>query len=78
MSSVSIHPTGRLALSTSRDSSMRLWNLVKGKCAHITTLASPAEQVAFSPSGSSYALVLGTEVGILPLCAPSKIPVMMG
>jgi len=62
VSSISIHPTGRLALSTSQDSSLRLWNLVKGKCAHTTTLTSPAEQVAFSPSGSSYAVVHGPEV----------------
>ena len=61
MNSISVHASGRLALSTSTDSTLRLWNLVKGKCAHTTTLSIAADQVAFAPSGDSYGLVRGAE-----------------
>lgn len=33
INSVSIHPSGKLALSCSRDRTMRLWNLVNGRAA---------------------------------------------
>ena len=62
VNSVALHPSGRLALSVSQDSSLRLWNLVKGKSAYDSTLRQPAEQVAFSPDGTSYALVQGLQV----------------
>lgn len=31
---LSMHPSGRIGLTCGRDSTVRLWNLVKGKCAH--------------------------------------------
>ena len=62
VNSIAVHPSGRLALSVSADSTLRLWNLVKGKSAHESTLPIPADQVAFSPSGKSFAMVQGTEV----------------
>lgn len=65
VTSISVHPSGRLALSTSRDGTLRLWNLVKGKSAHSLKLGEAAEQVAFSPSGNHFALVLGPEVCLL-------------
>ena len=71
VSSITVHPSGRLALSTSRDSSLRLWNLVKGKCAHTTALPSESDQVAFSPAGDAYSLNLGNEAS---LCFPIYRP----
>jgi protein MAK11 len=38
ITSVSIHPSGKLALSVSKDNTMKLWNLVQGT-ALITSLA---------------------------------------
>lgn len=67
VNSIALHPSGRLALSVSQDSSLRLWNLVKGKSAHESTLKQPAEQVAFSPDGGSYALVQGLQVALTTL-----------
>ncbi|KAJ1428561.1 WD40-repeat-containing domain protein [Ochromonadaceae sp. CCMP2298] len=59
----SIHPTGMLAMSVSKDHTMKLWNLVQGRCAftrrlkHIST-----EQVVWHPSGQFYMLVSANEV----------------
>ena len=74
MNSIAVHPSGRLALSVSRDSSLRLWNLVKGKSAHESTLSQPAERVAFSPDGSSYALVQGLQVCLWTKLSLSSLP----
>ena len=64
ITSLSIHPSGKLALSTSRDSTLRIWDLIKGRCSYHHILDSVAEVVAFSPSGSLYALVAGSKVTI--------------
>ncbi|KAK9816721.1 hypothetical protein WJX72_004220 [[Myrmecia] bisecta] len=52
---LTIHPTGRLALTTSRDETLRMWDLVKGRCPYDTKVPAGSELVEFSTSGSSYA-----------------------
>ena len=42
---VSVHPSGRLALSVAADRKLMLWNLLTGKCNY--TLALPAAEAAF-------------------------------
>ena len=37
--SVSVHPSGKLALSVSQNK-MRTWNLLTGKCAYVTSIKS--------------------------------------
>lgn len=64
ITSISIHPSGKLALSTSRDSTLRIWDLVKGRCSYHHILDAIADIVAFSPSGALYALVSNTKVTI--------------
>ncbi len=64
ITSLSIHPSGKLALSTSRDSTLRIWDLIKGRCSYHHILEAIADVVAFSPSGSLYALVAGSKVTI--------------
>ena len=50
VTSIAIHPTGRLALSTSSDKTVRLWNLMEGRNAYISRLTSLPipEKVQFS------------------------------
>ncbi|XP_026681116.1 p21-activated protein kinase-interacting protein 1-like [Diaphorina citri] len=36
---ISIHPSGKLALSVGKDKTLRTWNLVKGRSAYITNLS---------------------------------------
>ncbi|DBA85051.1 TPA: hypothetical protein ACH3X2_005782 [Trebouxia sp. C0005] len=64
ITSLSIHPSGKLALSTSRDSTLRIWDLIKGRCSYHHILEAIADMVAFSPSGSLYALVAGSKVTV--------------
>jgi len=49
-----IHPSGKLALSTGKDKSLFLWNLVKGKCAFQSKLEFAGEYLKFSPDGNHY------------------------
>ena len=64
ITSLSIHPSGKLALSTSRDSTLRIWDLVKGRCSYHHILDAVADIVSFSPSGALYALVSNTKVTV--------------
>ena len=64
ITSLSIHPSGKLALSTSRDSTLRIWDLIKGRCSYHQVLDAIADVVAFSPSGVLYALSVGNKVTI--------------
>ena len=34
--SVSIHPTGKMAISVGKDKTLRIWDLMTGKCAYVT------------------------------------------
>jgi protein MAK11 len=60
---LALHPSGRMALSGSKDRTLRLWNLVEGRCAYITKPTFPKgaviERVEWSPSGSFYAMAAG-------------------
>lgn len=67
ISSIAIHQTGALALTTSRDRTLRLWDLVKGRTTFQSKLDIEADQICFSPSGAKYALRAGTRVTIFPV-----------
>ena len=38
MNAVTIHPSGKLALSVSKDKTLRTWNLLKGRAAYTTNI----------------------------------------
>ena len=57
-----MHPTGLLALSTSRDDMLRMWNMAKGRSQYKTKIPSSTEAVAFSPGGTMYTLLSGSKV----------------
>lgn len=67
VNSVSVHPSGRLALSVSKDKTLRTWNLVTGKSAYVTNIKEAALQVKWSPAGDSYAVAIGTKVVVYKL-----------
>lgn len=64
ITSLSVHPSGKLALTTSRDSTLRIWDLIKGRCSYHNVLPAIAENVCFSPTGTLYALQTGSQVTV--------------
>lgn len=67
ISSIAVHESGALALTTSRDKTLRLWDLVKGRTTFQSKLDTEADQICFSPSGTKYALRTGTKVTVFPV-----------
>ncbi len=61
---IAVHPTGKLALTVSKDNTMKLWNLVLGRCAFTRRLKGPADNVKWHPSGNYYLLLVSSEVQV--------------
>ena len=59
---ISIHPTGKMAFSVSKDNVLKLWNLVEGRCAFTRNLKSSSQfsQVSWNDAGDSYLLTGGS------------------
>ncbi|KAL4422432.1 hypothetical protein ABPG75_008629 [Micractinium tetrahymenae] len=64
VSAIAVHPSGLVALTTSRDCCLRMWDLVKGRCTYTSRLEAEAEGVAFcaEDGGERYALLCGARV----------------
>ena len=62
VNSLSIHPTGRLALSVSHDGSLRMWDLTKGRCQYTARLDTEGDDINFVPGGSHFMLTCGNKV----------------
>ncbi|XP_060065328.1 p21-activated protein kinase-interacting protein 1-like isoform X2 [Ylistrum balloti] len=61
---ISIHPSGKLALSVGRDKTLRTWNLITGRSAYTTNIKQEATQVVWSLNGNHYAVVFATRIDI--------------
>lgn len=59
---LSIHPSGMMSLSVSKDNTMKLWNLVQGRCAFTRRLKGSADKVLWDNKGENYILVIGNEI----------------
>jgi len=59
-----VHPSGKLAVSCSKDKTLRSWNLITGKCAYVTSMADVVDIVVWSPDGSKYIAVCGSHIDI--------------
>lgn len=57
MNDISVHPSGRLALSVGDDKTLFLWDLTKGKSAFKLRLPSEGLRVTWTPDGSKYAIM---------------------
>jgi protein MAK11 len=62
--SFTVHPSGKLALSCSKDRTLRTWNLMTGRCAYVSNLKEVADTVLWSVDGSTYLTVVGSRVDI--------------
>ncbi|XP_054285848.1 p21-activated protein kinase-interacting protein 1-like [Macrosteles quadrilineatus] len=67
VTSLSVHPSGKMALSVGKDHTLRTWNLVKGRPAYTTNLYSRCrqlEQVVWSPEGTLFAIPMDCKVEV--------------
>lgn len=64
---LSIHPSGKLALSVGTDKTLRTWNLVEGRSAFIKNIKQNAHIVEWSPSGEKYVVVVLNKVDVYQL-----------
>ncbi|CAG2167295.1 unnamed protein product [Oppiella nova] len=61
---LSVHPSGKLMLSVSRDKSLRTWNLIKGRCAYVTNIKAVAHLVQWAPDSTFFAVVIDKRIDI--------------
>lgn len=64
VSSLSVHPSGKLALSVGTDKTLRTWNLINGRSAFIKNIKQNAHIVRWSPEGDRYVVVIDSNVDI--------------
>ena len=59
---VSIHPSGKLALTVGRDRTMRTWDLIKGRVLYVSKLKREGLKVEWSPCGKFYSILNQKEI----------------
>ncbi|XP_006864188.1 PREDICTED: p21-activated protein kinase-interacting protein 1 [Chrysochloris asiatica] len=64
---LSIHPSGKLALSVGTDKTLRTWNLVDGRSAFIKNIKQNAHIVEWSPKGEKYVVVTMNKIDVYQL-----------
>lgn len=67
VTSLSVHPSGKLALSVGTDKTLRTWNLIDGRSAFIKNIKQNADIVRWSPEGNKYVVVINDKVNIYDL-----------
>lgn len=64
VSSLSVHPSGKLALSVGTDKTLRTWNLINGRSAFIKNIKQNGHIVRWSPGGDRYVVVIDDKVDV--------------
>ncbi|XP_032387246.1 p21-activated protein kinase-interacting protein 1-like [Etheostoma spectabile] len=67
VTSLSVHPSGKLALSVGTDKTLRTWNLINGRSAFIKNIKQNAHIVRWSPDGDKYVAVVNDKVNTYDL-----------
>nr|XP_057917769.1 p21-activated protein kinase-interacting protein 1-like [Doryrhamphus excisus] len=67
VTSLSVHPSGKLALSVGTDKTLRTWNLMTGRCAFIKNIKRIAHIVRWSPDGDKYVVVINDQLDLYHL-----------
>nr|XP_040027222.1 p21-activated protein kinase-interacting protein 1-like [Gasterosteus aculeatus aculeatus] len=71
VTSLSVHPSGKIALSVGTDKTLRTWNLINGRSAFIKNIKQNAHIVRWSPDGNKYVAVVSDKVNIYDLMTAS-------
>jgi len=61
---ITIHPSGKLAMSVGEDRTLKTWNLIKGRSGFVTNLKAVADCIQFSPEGNLYAVGVSNRVDV--------------
>ncbi|KAK1173660.1 p21-activated protein kinase-interacting protein 1-like [Acipenser oxyrinchus oxyrinchus] len=67
VTSLSVHPSGKIALSVGTDKTLRTWNLIDGRSAFIKNIKQNAHIVMWSPAGERYVVVVNEKMDIYNL-----------
>lgn len=67
LSSLSVHPSGKLALSVGTDKTLRTWNLTDGRSAFVKNLKQSADLVKWSLEGDKYVVVSNDKIDVYNL-----------
>ncbi|KAL3868758.1 hypothetical protein ACJMK2_041524 [Sinanodonta woodiana] len=59
---VSVHPSGKLALTVGKDKTLRTWNLLTGRSAYVTNIKKDADIVRWSPDGEIYIIICSNQI----------------
>ena len=82
VNSMHVHPSGKVLLSVGKEGTLKCWDLSRGICAYSMKLPKASDQVAWSPKGDYYAVLMDKEVhihdvdsgkAVAQLKAPSRI-----
>jgi len=64
---ISVHPSGKLALSIGQDRALKTWNLIKGRSGYTTNLHGIADAVQWSTEGNFYAVSIANRLDVYSL-----------
>lgn len=64
VNSITVHPSGKLALTVGKDRVLRMWDLMKGKPGGGVKIGKEGESIRFSPSGDQFAILSTTTLDI--------------
>lgn len=70
---VSIHPSGGLALSISKDKTIRTWDLVKGRCAYISNIHEIGNSIIWSPGGKFFVVTFDRRIDVYDVTIAAPI-----
>ena len=59
---ISVHPSGKIAISVGDDKTLRLWNLMTGRKASVLKLREPALKVKWTPDGEYFVVGFSTKL----------------
>ncbi|XP_030016022.1 p21-activated protein kinase-interacting protein 1-like [Sphaeramia orbicularis] len=71
VTSLSVHPSGKLALSVGTDKTLRTWNLINGRSAFIKNIKQNAHIVRWSPEGDKYLVVTNEKINFYDMVTAS-------
>jgi WD40 repeat protein len=61
---MAIHPSGKLALTTSKDNTIKMWNLVHGRCAFTRRLKAAGDRIKWDTTNDACAHYLVVSGGM--------------